>query len=178
MVEQTEYGLTLRLVIVTADSAPYIRAVDALFREYAESLDFDLDFQNFQSEISRLPGDYAAPEGCLLLALADHAPIGCIALRKWSRNICEMKRLYVKGKFRGYGVGRSLAETLIEKAGRLGYRRMRLDTVPAMRAARALYQSLGFKEIDAYRFNPIEGARYMELDLAEGPKTRQWEKMP
>jgi GNAT superfamily N-acetyltransferase len=165
MLEETESGPTLPLAIVTAESGAHIRSVHALFTEYAASLDFDLDFQDFQAEISRLPGDYAPPEGCLLLAAAHPEPIGCIALRQWRRDICEMKRLYVRENFRGHGIGRLLVQALVDKAARIGYRRMRLDTVPAMHAARALYRSLGFKHIPAYRFNPIEGAEYMELEL-------------
>jgi ribosomal protein S18 acetylase RimI-like enzyme len=165
MPEETKSGRTLQLEITTAESGPHIRRVHVLFTEYAASLDFDLDFQDFQAEISRLPGDYAAPEGCLLLAMADQVPVGCVAFRKWARDICEMKRLYVREKFRGQGIGRLLVKVLLDRAVRIGYRRIRLDTVPAMHAARALYRSLGFKQIGAYRFNPIAGAEYMELDL-------------
>jgi GNAT superfamily N-acetyltransferase len=202
MVEETKSGLTFQPDIVRAETAAHTGAVHTLFAEYAASLDFDLDFQDFQTEISRLPGDYAAPEGCLLLALADRTPINCIALRKWSRDTCEMKRLYVREIFRGRGVGRLLVQALIDNALRIGYRRIRLDTVPAMQAARRLYRSLGFAEIDAYRYNPIPGAEYMELtvedrsgaaapkaalqgekgcgrpDFVDGPQSGQREKMP
>jgi ribosomal protein S18 acetylase RimI-like enzyme len=136
------------------------------FETYAASLDFDLDFQDFEEELSSLPGQYAPPEGRLLIAAYGDDPAGCIALRKLENRICEMKRLYVKPQFRGAGIGRALAEAIIEEAKEIGYHRMRLDTVPPMESARSLYTSLGFKKIGAYRYNPIQGAEFMELALA------------
>jgi ribosomal protein S18 acetylase RimI-like enzyme len=166
MVADLESGIRIQIVTVKADNATEMRHIHHLFKAYAASLDFDLDFQDFQKEINQLPGDYAAPEGCLLLALCDSRAAGCVALKIWSRDVCEMKRLYVRPKYRGQGLGRLLVDKLIAKARASGYRRMRLDTVPSMHRARALYRSLGFEPIGAYRYNPIEGAEFMELDLA------------
>ena len=137
--------------------------VTALFREYAASLGVDLGFQKFEEELASMPGDYAPPRGRLLLAYEGSAAIGCVALRPIDHAICEMKRLYVRA--RGRGIGRQLAERVIAEARTIGYRFMRLDTLPSMTAAAALYASLGFREIPAYRFNPVEGTRYFELEL-------------
>jgi len=136
-----------------------------LFEEYAESLDFDLHFQGFDQELANLPGEYAPPKGCLLLAEYKKQLAGCVALRGLSEDICEMKRLYVRPEFRGLGIGSALAEAVIAQARNIGYTRMRLDTAPSMEAARELYRSLGFRQISPYRYNPIEGAIFMELEL-------------
>lgn len=149
-----------------AESSAQIAQARELFLEYAESLGFSLCFQNFDKELAELPGDYAPPDGRLLLAEYEGQLAGCVALHKLETKICEMKRLYLRSKFRGKGVGRVLAETIISEARTIGYQRMRLDTVePVMRDAVELYRRLGFKEIAAYRANPIEGALYMELQL-------------
>ena len=136
-----------------------------LFEEYADSLGIDLDFQGFDEELAELPGEYGSPGGCLLLALWKGQVAGCVALRKFRPGICEMKRLYTKPQFRGLGIGRALCEEVIGWARRLGYERMRLDTLPSMEEAKGLYGSLGFREIEPYRFNPVEGASFMELTL-------------
>ena len=136
-----------------------------LFEEYASSLHFDLDFQNFEKELAGLPGGYAPPEGCLLLACYQDQVAGCVALRKIDRKICEMKRLYVRPSFRRLGVGRVLALAIIQEAMRIGYSRMRLDMVPSMKDAQALYESLGFQKIPPYCRNPVPGAVFLELNL-------------
>ena len=138
-----------------------LEEVRALFREYAESLPFALDFQDFDRELAELPGAYAPPGGALLLARG----AGCVGLRPIDATTCEMKRLYVSPAARGTGLGRRLAEEVVAEARRLGYTRMRLDTVPGMDAAQALYERLGFREIPPYRPNPIPGARFLELEL-------------
>jgi putative acetyltransferase len=151
--------------ILPAKTGEEIRQIGLLLEEYAASLDFDLGFQNFKEELAHLPGDYAPPEGCLLLAWRDGRIAGCVALRKISARGCEMKRLYVRPRFRSLGIGKALARAIIEEAGKIGYTLMRLDTVPAMKRARTLYESFGFKIIPAYRDNPVPGAEFLELKL-------------
>ncbi len=152
--------------VTQAGSGAQIAQARELFLEYAQTLGFSLCFQNFDEELAALPGDYAPPDGRLLLAEYEGQPAGCVALHKLEAGICEMKRLYLRPQFRGKGLGRALAETIISEARKIGYRRMRLDTVePIMKDAVAMYRRLGFKEIAPYRPNPIEGALYMELKL-------------
>lgn len=149
-----------------ANSPEQIAAVRELFLEYAQSLNFSLCFQSFEQELAGLPGDYAPPDGRLVLATQNHRPAGCVALHKSAPEICEMKRLYVRPAFRGSGLGRQLAEHIVAEARSIGYLRIRLDTVePIMQTAVALYRRLGFQEIPPYRPNPIAGALYMELQL-------------
>ena len=137
-----------------------------LFVEYAKSLGFSLCFQNFDRELAGLPGDYAPPDGRLLLAEYEGQLVGCVALHKLANGTCEMKRLYLRPQFRGKGLGRALAGRVIAEARQIGYRRMRLDTVePVMKEAVAMYRRIGFKEITPYRANPIAGTLYMELEL-------------
>ena len=154
------------LQIVNAESPAQIAQARELFLEYAKSLNFSLCFQDFDNELAGLPGDYAPPEGRLLVAEYEGQLAGCVALYKLQDEICEMKRLYLRPAFRGKGLGRVLADRIIAEARQIGYRRMRLDTVePVMQDAVAMYRKLGFKEIDAYRPNPNAGTLYMELEL-------------
>ncbi len=139
--------------------------VQALFREYAAGLEIDLCFQGFEQELASLPGRYAPPEGCLLLALEGRDAMGCVGLRKIGDGICEMKRLYVRPAFRGRGIGRALAESVVARARQQGYRQMRLDTLSSMTGAIALYQSLGFRRIEPYYDNPSGCAIFMGLEL-------------
>jgi ribosomal protein S18 acetylase RimI-like enzyme len=152
-------------MIVEARSAELVGEARALFLEYAASLDFDLCFQDFDRELAALPGAYGPPAGCLLVAVVDGGTAGCVALRPIGEGISEMKRLYVRPAFRGGGLGRALALASIEAARRIGYARMRLDTVPVMQAAIGLYARLGFTVIDPYCVNPVPGAMFMELVL-------------
>jgi ribosomal protein S18 acetylase RimI-like enzyme len=152
--------------LIQATSESEVQEVRKLFEEYHAWLGLNLCFQNFEGELASLPGDYTPPDGRLILAMDHDEVAGCIAVRKLDDGICEMKRLYVRPTFRGTGLGRLLAESLIEAAKEMGYEKMRLDTLPGrMDQAIAMYQRLGFKNIDAYYFNPVEGAAFMELDL-------------
>ncbi len=140
-----------------------------LFEEYAEGLGVDLCFQGFGQELASLPGEYAAPRGALLLARIDGAPAGCCALRPLDTadypNAAEMKRLYVRKAFRGFGLGRQLAEAALDAARERGYASVLLDTLDDMEAARALYEDLGFEQIPPYYHNPLPGAHYLKVDL-------------
>ena len=137
-----------------------------LIEEYASWLGVDLCFQGFEKELRELPGDYSPPYGRLLLAVDDVQIAGCIAIRRIGSDTCEMKRLYVRPAFRGRGLGRELASVIIEDARKIGYKKMRLDTLPRrMQQAVSMYHALGFKEIEPYYANPIVGVLYLELDL-------------
>lgn len=158
-------GVTIVAASTPAQIAQIAQARE-LFLEYAASLGFSLCFQNFDQELAALPGDYAPPEGRLLLAEWEGQLAGCGALHKLENDVCEMKRLYLRSQFRGKGIGRVMAERLIAEARAIGYRRMRLDTVgPVMKDAVAMYRKLGFKEIAPYRKNPMPGTLYMEIAL-------------
>jgi ribosomal protein S18 acetylase RimI-like enzyme len=146
-------------------------AVRALFREYVDGLGVDLSFQDVEAELAGLPGRYAAPSGRLLLAWRGDAPIGCVALRALDGGDCEMKRLYVRPRGRGLKLGRALAERIVAEARAAGYARIRLDTLPSMGTAQALYGALGFVPTEPYGFNPIAGTRFLALDLRPGRPT-------
>ena len=154
--------------IIPATSADQIATARQLFKEYEASLGIELTFQGFAREVAALPGAYAPPAGRLFLATDGLEPGGCVALRSLGAGLCEMKRLYVRPAARGVRLGRRLAETVIREARAIGYARMRLDTLPSMKEAFALYQTLGFREIAPYYDNPIVGTRFMELDLQGG----------
>lgn len=152
--------------LIQAQSAAEIEQAHTLFEEYAAWLGLSLCFQNFDKELADLPGRYAPPSGRLLLAFVDDQLAGCVALRKIGDGVCEMKRLFVREDFRGQELGRKLIDAVIEAAREIGYRQMRLDTLPMkMKSAIGLYRSLGFKEIEPYYENPVAGAMFMELAL-------------
>jgi putative acetyltransferase len=154
--------ISIRPAICPGD-LPTIRA---LFRVYAEGVGVDLEFQRFEEELAGLPGAYREPAGCLLLAEEDGAPAGCVAIRPFQPpSICELKRLYVSDPFRGRGVGRLLTLRALQESRDRGYARIRLDTLPHMGPAIALYRDLGFEEIAAYTHNPLPGALYFERTL-------------
>jgi ribosomal protein S18 acetylase RimI-like enzyme len=155
--------------LVEADTPAKYEVACALIEEYAaqirSTMGIDLCFQNLNSELAHLPDMYGPPTGCLLLAGSDSEWVGCCALRRLSDGVCEMKRLYIKPAARGAHLGRRFTEHLLSKARALGYRRMVLDTLKEMTAARTLYASLGFRQIEPYYLNPTAGVTYMELDL-------------
>ncbi len=152
------------------DSPALLDATRELFKEYAQGLGIDLCFQHFDAELAGLPGDYALPQGALLLAFVDGELAGCGGFRPLPdvdyANACEMKRLYVRRAFRRFGLGRLLAQALIDAAVQAGYSEMLLDTLDDMEAARGLYETLGFVEVPPYYFNPIPGAHYLKVELA------------
>jgi putative acetyltransferase len=155
-----------KLQFVQADSPSEIAHARELFLEYAKSLGFSLCFQNFDAELASLPGEYAPPAGRLLLAEYDSSLAGCVALHKLEGDVCEMKRLYLRPQFRGKGLGRVLADRIINEAREIGYKSMRLDTVESvMKDAVEMYRRMGFREIPPYCPNPIPTALYMELQL-------------
>jgi ribosomal protein S18 acetylase RimI-like enzyme len=145
--------------------APGVNVARELFLEYQTALGVDLGFQNFDAELRGLPGEYAPPDGLLVVAWSDEKAAGCVAMRRVSIDVCEMKRLYVRPEYRAIGLGRTLAQHLISRAKAAGYREMYLDTLPSMSDAQRLYERLGFTDIAPYRFNPIEGSRFLGLRL-------------
>jgi ribosomal protein S18 acetylase RimI-like enzyme len=151
--------------LADADAAADVDVARSLFREYQQAIGVDLCFQSFDAELRDLPGAYARPRGRLLLAWEGDAPAGCGALRPLAPDVAELKRMWVRPAFRGRGLGRRIAEALLDAARAEGYRVARLDTLPSMREAIALYRSLGFREIQPYYANPLPGPLYMELAL-------------
>ncbi len=163
------------IVLVDAAGPALLATARLLLREYADTLGVDLCFQNFEAELATLPGEYTEPAGALLLALVHGQPAGCVGLRALPDvdypNACEMKRLYVRPAYRRYGLGRVLAQRLMDLATQAGYSHMLLDTLDDMEAARGLYVTLGFEEVPPYYFNPIPGAHYLKAEL-DTPGTR------
>jgi ribosomal protein S18 acetylase RimI-like enzyme len=155
------------MLITSANLPTDLPAITQLFRAYAASLPIDLGYQGFDGELAALPGKYAPPTGALLIARDDNgAALGCVAMRPLDESgVCEMKRLYVAPQGRGRGLGRALAQAIIEAARAAGYREMRLDTLASMTEAQALYRALGFSEIGAYYDTPIENTVFMSLKL-------------
>jgi putative acetyltransferase len=157
------------ILLLPAENAEALAAARQILREYADTLGIDLCFQGFEAELAGLPGEYEPPGGSLLLAWVDGELAGCGCFRPLPdadyANACEMKRLYVRPAFRRFGLGRLLAQALIDAATQAGYSAMLLDTLDDMEAARELYASLGFEEIPPYYFNPIPGAHYLKADL-------------
>jgi ribosomal protein S18 acetylase RimI-like enzyme len=151
--------------IIPAHSEDHLSAARKLFVEYADWLGVDLCFQDFRQELHELPGAYAPPEGQLLLAVEGDQAVGCVAIRRLGEGICEMKRLYVQPGHRGMGLGRRLAQAIIQEARGIGYKKMRLDSLSSLQEAAGLYRSLGFTEIPPYRYNPLPDAVFMELVL-------------
>ncbi|MDA4132467.1 MAG: GNAT family N-acetyltransferase [Thaumarchaeota archaeon] len=154
-------------LIAEATTPSQISSAEELIREYAASLGIDLGFQNFELEMAEFPRAYARPDGRILIAVEGGDAVGVVGLRKLSGEICEMKRMYVRPRFRQRGIGRMLAERAIGEAQDIGYKRMRLDTLSRLREAVSLYDSLGFKKIGPYTVNPQEDVVYMELDLGK-----------
>jgi ribosomal protein S18 acetylase RimI-like enzyme len=154
-------------IVISVAIESDIPAIKELFLEYARAIGIDLCFQNFDKELANLPGKYALPDGALLIAKSSGKVCGCVALRNFDDQVCEMKRLYVKPEFRKIGLGKDLVKRIISEAKKRGYKFMRLDTLATMQSAIKLYESFGFYEIPAYTFNPISGAVYMELKILE-----------
>ena len=153
------------VTVISAKTVAHFNTARRLFKEYEDFLGVDLCFQDFEKELTGLPGKYAQPQGALFLALVDEKAAGCVAVRKFETNICEMKRLYIRPSYRGQKMGRMLAEKIIDKAIRIGYSTMLLDTLTPLKEAMALYQSLGFRKREPYYHNPLPGVVYWELDL-------------
>lgn len=160
---------TPAVTLITPTTTEQLTLTREIFQEYADSLKIDLDFQGFTEELAQLPGDYAPPRGELLLAIVDGSVAGCCALRPVDdvdyANACEMKRLYVRKAFRGFGLGRLLVDATLSAAVRLGYDCILLDTLDSMEAARALYTDAGFEEIPPYYHSPIVGTHYLKADI-------------
>ena len=153
------------MIDIQAASDADVAEVKRLFIEYAAWVDVDLSFQDFDRELAELPGDYVPPAGVLFVARVDGQIAGCVAAHQWRPSVCEMKRLFVRDRFRGSGCGRALVESIVDWARQAHYQRVLLDTLPAMEQAQRLYTGLGFRGGAPYRPNPVPGARFLELIL-------------
>lgn len=158
--------LPLRLELIDSPTHPNLAATRELLREYQHSLGIDLCFQDFENELAQLPGKYLPPDGRLYAAFVEEELAGSVALRRHDAVSAEMKRLYLRAEFHGLGLGKLMAQHIIEDARQAGYQRILLDTLPSMQAAQTLYEKLGFRETKAYVFNPVAGVRYLALNLA------------
>ena len=161
-------GMMIKLL--TVENIDHLTKVKALFQEYARTRPNDPALVDFLKEIRNLPGEYAPPGGAVILACLGDEPAGCVAVHRIDSEICEMKRLYVPLRFRGKGLGRTLIKAILKESLKMGYSRMRLDTIPGMKKAQVLYESLGFYEIPAYRKNPNKGTKYYEIKLSKRPE--------
>ena len=155
----------MKIELVQATDKHEMKKVKEIFIEYRKDLGLDLSFQDFQDELDELPGEYSPPDGTIILAKEVDKIKGCVALRKIDEHTCEMKRLYVKPEHRGKGLGRKLAVSIIDIARNKGYTKMKLDTLTTLKKANQLYCSLGFEDCEPYRYNPLDDALYMELEL-------------
>jgi len=153
------------LIITKAKSKEEMKLTGQLFREYQKEIDVDLCFQSFEEELAGLPGKYEEPRGVILLAYWNNQLAGCVALRPFQEEACEMKRLFVRGEFKGNGIGKALASAVIKEGKDRGYKKIYLDTLERLQPAVSLYQSLNFIPIEAYYHNPFEGVVYMMKDL-------------
>ncbi|MBD3370891.1 GNAT family N-acetyltransferase [Candidatus Fermentibacteria bacterium] len=156
--------------IFAADTSERLEDARLLFLEYESYLGLDLSFQDFDREVRNLPGEYGPPGGAILIAYPKGRAAGCVALKSLGEGICEMKRLYVRPEYRGMGLGRALSESIIRRARRMGYSRMRLDTLSSLREAMGLYESMGFQRVEPYYDNPLPDVVYWELDLVKPEK--------
>src|ERR1700722_8210231 len=159
------HHIPLNLTISALGDDDDWKTATGLVRQYIASLNLDLSFQNIENELQNITTEYGVPSGCFFIARTSEKAVGCIGLRKHKDGICEMKRLYVMPEIRGQGIGKLLIQRVIEEARKLNYRKMLLDTLPTMTAAQEIYKDLGFTEIPPYRFNPIEGTMYLQLEL-------------
>jgi ribosomal protein S18 acetylase RimI-like enzyme len=154
-----------KISYVRAGNDDHLEIAKEMFTEYARSLEFSLGFQDFEQELSDISAHYGPPHGCILLALCDRKPAGCVALRKLEEGVCEMKRLYVRPEYRGSGIGKTLSVKIIDEGKSLGYEKMRLDTLASMKEAISIYRDLGFYDIEPYCHNPFEKAVFLEKEL-------------
>lgn len=154
------------MTLVRVAGGPRLAIIRRLFREYQHDLGVDLCFQSFEEELASLPGRYGPPAGTILLALHRRRAAGCVALRDLGKGVCEMKRMFVRPRFRGLGLGRALAKAIVAEGRRLRYRTMKLDTVPKLQAALSIYQDLGFRKTRPYCHNPLKGAIFLAKRLS------------